>query len=297
MSLSNQTLKIYNRELKRLDDLNINYKNVTNWNTFMDDFIDKYKNNKIPYENFRLSLFAIRNDLKDKSGGLTDFLKKDMIKELKKEYLGAGINLREKKDNDTTTTTWNIIVDRTRPFIEDTDNNAYDRLLVALYTFIPPRRSDYWNLQWGNPEEDMNTLSEDGILNLEDYKTKKTYESYNVNLFNDGVFHGFKEAALFKQIIDAIPTEDKNGYVFKNRNGGNYSMVSFATKIKTLFTSVTGIMISILDLRRSFDQWARQMLSTPNISVEKRKELYKQIEMATAHSKSMSEYYADKVEI
>lgn len=295
-TLSTQTRKIYDRELTRLESLHISLTGIKSIPAFFKKLMKTYKAHSIPYENFRLCLFAIRDHFnsigKKLSKKMLEYLKKENIALLKTSYIGAGI---EEAPVDTTSVTWNVIVQRTRPFVEDTENNVYDRLLVALYTFIPPRRSDYWSLVWGTPTDKTNTLSDEGVLNLTDYKTAKKYGEYRVDLESSGTFHGDPEAALFKSIIDLIPLEEKTGPVFKTRTGGSYTMVTFASKVRQLFTSVCHLTVSIMDLRRAFDQWMRARLSSPTLSMDLRGDLNKAIEMATAHSRAMSDYYADRV--
>jgi len=301
--LSVQTKKIYDREIARIESMNISLTKIKSIPNFFKVLLKKYKASNIPYENFRLAIFAIRNHFisngRKLSKAMISYLKKDNIDALRAQYIeGAGATPEQAEPSDVTNVIWNVIVQRTRPYIEDTSNDPYDRLLLALYTFIPPRRSDYWNLDWATSNnESKNTLSENGTLTLADYKTKRTYGPYVVELYQEGTFHGDPEAALFRQIIDVIPLEQKTGRVFKTRSGSGYSMVSFASKVKSLFSSVCQLNVSIIDLRRSFDQWCRAKLSAPNLSMEMRGNLYKAIEMATAHSRAMSDYYADRVEV
>lgn len=299
-SLSVQTKKIYDREIARLESLGISLTKMRSIPMFFKTLLKKYKSAGIPYENFRLTIFAIRNHFvangRKLSKSMVAYLKKENIDMLRTQYMEGGA-AEQAEPADITSVTWNVIVQRTRPYIEDTANDPYDRLLLALYTFIPPRRSDYWNLEWATSSNDSKNTLSDGTLRLVDYKTKRKYGPYVVELFQEGTFHGDPEAALFRQIIDVIPPEQRTGIVFKTRSGTGYTMVSFASKVKQLFSSVCRVNVSIIDLRRSFDQWMRAKLSAPNLSMELRGNLYKAIEMATAHSRAMSDYYADRVEV
>lgn len=74
-------------------------------------------------------------------------------------------------------------------------------------------------------------------------------------------------------------------------------MVSFATKVKQLMSRIIGHNVSIVDLRRAFDNYIRQRLSSPSVPMALREEYRKLLSAATAHSRAMSDYYADKVDV
>jgi hypothetical protein len=293
--LSASTLRIYGRELARCAEFGIKLEKVKSIPALYKKIISTYKRHSIPFENLRLCLFAIRNHLKGRrSSAWAAMLSKESIGSLRDSYTGGAI--KEEKDNDATHITWDTIVARTRPFLENRDNNPIERLLVALYTLIPPRRSDYHTLEWSDECSSGNQLTERGEMCLHEYKTARTYGPYRVDFSQDGTFHGPAESQLFMNIINDINPEDRHGRIFKGRSG-SYSMTSFAGLVDRVFSRIVGQKVSILDLRRSFDNWVRLKLASPRLSQELRGNLYKAVEMATAHSRSMSDFYADKVSV
>ena len=189
------------------------------------------------------------------------------------------------KDNDETRLSWPMIVTATRPIIENEQIDPVDRFVLAINTFLPPRRSDIWNL---NREGSRNRLDlESGDLSIQDYKTCRKYGPFEVCLFRPGIFWGEAEADRFREIcskIERVP--------FKCS-----SMQSYAGKVAAIFSRYIGSRCSILDLRRAFDAHVRQYLSNPRIAREQRERIKDVLALYTAHSSTMSEFYADKVDL
>ena len=233
-----------------------------------------YIKNSVSLSNFKLCIFAIKKHVSWARCPISS----EFLQRLSAMFPAAG-----SKDNDMTNLSWSQIVHKCRPFIEDDSNDVIDRFLLAIYTMIPPRRSDIWNL---NQPNSPNTL-QNGKLVIKSYKTARKYGPFECNLFEPGIFHGSAEAALFRKILsDDI-----------NIDFGCSSMQAFAGRVARLFSRVVGQRCSILDLRRAFDAHVRQWLSDPSIPAEKRRQIKDVLAYYTAHSGTMSEYYADKVDL
>ncbi len=299
--LAESTRKIYQRELSRIADYGIQLKPTIK---VLKKVVEMYQQNGVPFSNLRLALFAMKNQFKSGKipAAVEAFFTKKAIDKMKTGYgtqtaaAAAAATTEEPAQDDShvTRVSWEDIVTAVRPFIEDESKPAADRLLMALYTLIPPRRTDYYLLSW-DPEA-ANHLTSEGQLSLTEYKTKRTYGEFTMDLFTPSIFHGEEEVALFRNIIGAMSPHE--GKVFTTRGGSSYSMLSFATKIKRLFSRLMGQSVSLIDARRAFDQHIREdVLNNPRIPLQARQQLRDMVERATSHSKEMTEYYADKVDM
>lgn len=291
--VSDSTNKIYAREIDRMiNKLGIDF-NKYKSQGFQDDIIAKYKANSVPFQNLNQGLYAV-NHYFGKIDMLPPFvLSKDFIDKLRESYTNA-VPVREARQS---TISWETIQSKTRPFINDSNNNAYDRLILALYTLIPARRSEYYSLIWGPETKSENRLSIDGDLNIDDYKTVKTYGLYSINLFEHSTFLSKRDAILFKDIISNMPNKQDNTFIFQTA-GKPYGIISFATRARNLFSKLIGQKVGLLDIRRAYEEFIRRtVLNNNKISTKKRLEYRAILELATGHSNATQNQYADKVEL
>lgn len=296
MSLSESTKRTYGRELARLDSFGIKY-DVAPTLAFLRKVCKTYKAHKVPFENLRLCLFALRNHhitgSKKRSKSHETFYSKDNMSKIQEQY---GYKSNREPVHNTTTVSWADIIAKVRPFIENEDNAPADRLIAALYCLLPPRRTDYHSMKWGHGEQGNTLDPTNGRMVLRDYKTRKAYGPYEFDLFEPSPFHGSEEVALFRDIIGKMSHEA--GPVFVSRYGGGFGMVSFASKVRALLSKICRDNITLIDVRRAFDQHIRdEVLNNARISPNERQRLRALIEKATSHSKEMTQYYADKVDL
>lgn len=296
MSLAESTLRTYRRELDRLESFGIKLGGAASL-PLLRNICKTYKTHKVPFENLRLCLFALRNHYVSNKTKRTAkheaFYSKENLEKIRAAY---GQKQKEPRHN-TTTIAWNDIVRKMRPFIEDESRPAADRLIAALYCLLPPRRTDYYSMKWGD-QKDGNTLDpETGRMVLRDYKTRRAYGDYEFDLYEPSQFHGADEVALFRSIIGQMHPED-GAPVFMTRQGGPYSMVSFGSKVRSLLTNICRDNVTLIDIRRAFDQHIRdQILNNPRVPPNERAAFRSLIEKATSHSREMTQYYADKVDL
>lgn len=290
-TLSSVTKKIYAREITRMiDELKIDFNNQKN---LRDTIIEKYRANGVPFQNLQQGLYAVNHYFEKLSMDKPFELKKDYITKLQKEYQKV-VPVREAKP---TTIPWETIKTKSRAFLKADNNNIMDKLIIALYVLIPARRSEYCSLKWGDKQDGENRLSENGDLNIDNYKTQKTYGMYSINLFEPSKLLPKRDADIFKSIIDSIDNKPINALVFQASNKP-YSIVSFATRARNLFSKILGEKVGLLDVRRAFEEYARRTIfNNAKLSLKKRNEYKRIYELATGHSNATQNNYADKLEL
>jgi len=148
---------------------------------------------------------------------------------------------------------WETIDKEATKFINDKSNKTINRLIVGLYTVLPPRRADYWNLVFKSsgdekPEKNKNFLvktSKGLVLNIGDYKTKKTFGTIVIKLYKT-----YKPLSdLFEEFIKEEGLKDGERVFQSARiNSAN----SFTKKVNSLFKKLTEKEIGINMLRHIF---------------------------------------------
>jgi len=296
-NLSQQTQRIYNRELTRLQQLGIQYEKRPSITPLLKRVVKLYKSNGVPFENMRLCLFAIRNFYltgpKTRKPHDMNFFLKDNLQQVKDDYIRD--NIRQPREKDVTDISWSDIVEKTRPIIEDDTKPYQDRLILALYTLIPPRRSDYGSMIYTNQDAEGNTLNPStGLMTIRDYKTVRKYGPYTINLFETGPLIDDNSRRLFRDVIG----EANDGPVFKTKSGTPLTQSSFTKMVANIFSKYLQDRVTLIDIRRAFDQHIRDtILNNAHIPIQERHRIRQLIEMATSHSREMTGYYADKVDL
>jgi hypothetical protein len=182
---------------------------------------------------------------------------------------------------------WNVITDKANNFINaGTDNKIEDRLLVGLYTLIPPRRSEYQSLRYStkpiNQRDKGNWIykSDKGlVLHLGNYKTAKTYGIVEEKLYKLSP----RLEKLFEEFIEKYEVKDGE-YLFKKVGINNDN--SFVARINRLFGRILHSgdeTVGINMLRHSF---VNDFLSKPR-NVEEREK----IGFMLGHSPTMMLFY------
>jgi hypothetical protein len=122
-----------------------------------------------------------------------------------------------------------------------------EKLLLSLYTYIPPLRSDYNKVfiyhtpQEKYQEENYILLSENPVLVLNEFKTKKNKQKY--------------EKALPKELVDEIHASLKANprqWIFIDRSGQPYNSGSFTKWVNRTFKSLFDKPLTISLVRHSF---------------------------------------------
>ena len=124
-----------------------------------------------------------------------------------------------------------------------------DKLLLAMYTLIPPVRSDYNALRIVRNEDEYMEFRDDNLLYMSDdicfielvkYKTDKVY--------------GRMRGILPDNLVDIIRdnTLDTAVYLFSTPKGGPYSKRTFAQLIRNTLLKQFGDKLSINDLRHIY---------------------------------------------
>lgn len=148
---------------------------------------------------------------------------------------------------------WDDIDAAADKFISDKSEKTINRLIVGLYTILPPRRADYWNLVFKTsgdekPQKNINLLvktSKGLVLNIGDYKTKKTFGTIVIKLYKT-----YKQLEdLFNEFIKEEGLKDGDRVFESARiNSAN----SFTKKVNSLFKKLTGKELGINMLRHSY---------------------------------------------
>jgi len=101
-----------------------------------------------------IMLSAIQYALKSKSGKMDkeDIFKMEKISK-KITELNDVVNKHDKKGRYTKEELdkylkWSEIEEKGQEYIKDKSNKTLNRLIIGLYIILPPRRSDYWNLEY-----------------------------------------------------------------------------------------------------------------------------------------------------
>lgn len=122
-----------------------------------------------------------------------------------------------------------------------------EKLLLSLYTYIPPLRSDYnkvyiyHSIQDKYEEDNYILLTEKPVLVLNEFKTKKNKQKY--------------EKELPKELVDEIKASLKTqprDWIFIDRSGEPYNSGSFTKWANRTFKSLFDKPLTISLIRHSF---------------------------------------------
>lgn len=113
-----------------------------------------------------------------------------------------------------------------------------DRILIGLYTCIPPRRLEHGTLQFVRSEHEVPTeancviLSNPPVLVFRDYKTSDALGEMRISLSNSELLP--RAGTLGQLLLDSYLAKQRT-YVFKTRQGP----APFSLRVKTVFAKWT----------------------------------------------------------
>jgi hypothetical protein len=181
---------------------------------------------------------------------------------------------------------WSGIFDLNKQFTGD-DFGNFDHAIIAMYTLIPPRRGEYYELRYLTYEpklEDVSTLNviykkDDKLfMVLNNYKTDKKYGTYKTELPAD------LTKVLLKYIVDH-KLKTKRILFPKIGSKDRYNDTSFCSLISKIFTHYYGNPLTINDIRHIFI--TTNVTRNPNITTEQKEA----ISYAMAHDICTQELY------
>jgi hypothetical protein len=143
--------------------------------------------------------------------------------------------------------TFNDIVDKRN----ELPTGSIERLLIAMYTLIPPCRADYFAMEVVRGEEEPTTRN---YLRIRSDDEKGGM---------DTVLRDFKTAKIFKEIRNELPEElvreveaslEKNPrkYLFMNANGKPHTRNSFTLWTRRVLSRVFGTDFTLVFFRHAF---------------------------------------------
>jgi hypothetical protein len=272
MGLSDNTKKTYKILFERFKDRS----NVENVDSLSPERIIKLVKSIYPdsEKSSLLMLSAIQHFFKSEKMNKDTIFKMEKISR-KISDLNNSISKIEKKgryskDELKKYVKWDDIEGEGLKYINDKSNKTLNRLIVGLYVIIPPRRADYWNLEYKKGSEEKlekgkNYLVDTPkglIITLGDYKTVKTHGIITIKLYKS-----YKKLEdLFLEFIkeEGLNYGDKVFSKFR-LNSSN----TFSKKVNSLFSKITNRDVGINILRHSF---INDFLSVPR-SLEERENI------------------------
>jgi integrase len=125
---------------------------------------------------------------------------------------------------------------------------SIERLLIAMYTMIPPVRADYFAME---------------VVRGEAEPTLRNYLRIREDGTMESVLRDFKTAKMYKEIRNEFPPElvlevhaslEKNprGYLFTNSNGKPHTRNSFTTWARRILSRVFGTDFTLVFFRHAF---------------------------------------------
>ncbi|HEY9706420.1 MAG TPA: hypothetical protein V6C58_28560, partial [Allocoleopsis sp.] len=124
-----------------------------------------------------------------------------------------------------------------------------ERMLLAIYTYIPPVRSDYGRLRIyydrvpRNPESNYLLLSpEDAKIHIGDHKTVST---------NGNILQSIPHE-LFMEITEHLQFHPEKKYLFEGRNGKPFQKNSFVKHTGRKFLEVFKKPVTVNTIRHAF---------------------------------------------
>lgn len=154
------------------------------------------------------------------------------------------------------------------------------RLLLAIYTMIPPVRSDYGRLKIyydrvpRNPETNYIVLNaEEAKIHIADHKTSNT----------NGVILQTVPHDLFMEITEHLQFHPEKKYLFEGRNGEPFNKNSFVKHTGRRFMEIFGIPVTVNTLRHAFINH----LDFNRLSIQEKENIALQM----GHSLSMQDKY------
>lgn len=285
----NQSIKKFKEKNKLKDDEDILNLEASKILLLVDDIYPNNEKSRV------VMLSAIQNLLKNLSE--KEKYKKENIKKM--EALSSQItkynNISQKKEKKgiynkeelKKYVRWSEILDKTKKYLSS-DASPENKLIVGLYTLIPPRRSEYYNLIYTsknptNSQKNFLYKSDKGlILHIGDYKTRRAYGIVQIKIYKVSP----ELEKLFKNFIEAYDV--KEGDLLFSKVGINKDN-SFIARVNNLFGSILhndDETIGINLLRHSF---INDFLKSPRTVEEREK-----IGYMLGHSPLMMLYYDKK---
>ena len=207
--------------------------------------------NKHIYYMSILSIFRHRNDL------LTDF-PSDTIKQLQKQwsdifYQNEQPIIQRRLENRPTDNQLkkggvNLDFNHIVSVRNDLPEGSIERLLICMYTMIPPVRADYFATQ---------------IVYGEDVPTEKNYIRFLSDFDAQCILTDFKTAKSYNQITNDLPPQliyeiqaslekQPRNYLFLNANGVPHTRNSFVLWSRRALTRIFSVDFTLVFFRHAF---------------------------------------------
>jgi hypothetical protein len=285
----NQSIKKFKEKNKLKDDEDILNMDASKIILLIDNIYAENEKSRV------VMLSAIQNLFKNLNE--KERYKKENIKKM--ETLSGQItkynNISQKKDKKgiynkeelKKYVKWSEILEKSKKYLSS-DASPENKLIVGLYTLIPPRRSEYYNLVYtsknpNNSQKNFLYKSDKGlILHIGDYKTRRAYGIVQIKIYKVSP----ELEKLFKNYIETYNI--KEGDLIFSKVGINKDN-SFIARINSLFGDILHNdkeTIGINLLRHSF---INDFLKSPR-SVEEREK----VGYMLGHSPMMMLYYDKK---
>ncbi len=183
MDIKKSTKEVYERQLDKID-----------FDVFKTDVETLIKKVEEKYPDSLKSQVVLFSSILWKLKNENEKLYKSKIEKISKEIITKN-EIQRKKDGEGKYTqreldkyeNWNVIYTKGNAFVNDDKNNVYERLIVALYIYLPPRRGEYATMTY-SPEMPTDTSKNyvvgknDFKILLGDYKTSRTYGTISIDL-------------------------------------------------------------------------------------------------------------------
>lgn len=160
-------------------------------------------------------------------------------------------------------------------------SGSIERLLLSIYTYIPPARADYFATEIIKSHESPSSsnyiiLKEDNAeLVINDFKTKKLYDPIHLDI----------PTLLYNQIIHSLSINPRK-YLFVNSEGAMFSRATFSNWASTILTKILGVKFTLTFFRHIYSSSTDFNDSVENI---------KKISDAMGHSLAMHKLYQWKI--
>jgi hypothetical protein len=253
--LSQGTIKLYERSLKKLTDLNIDYKNADNMQNCIDDISNiKFNDKKIGTSCQKVYLSAIlwyykSNNVENDNTGIISKYIKDIIKKNTEKYDKNELNEKEIG----VFVEWDKIEDVCEKLRENREKSASQfkkYITIALYVYFPPRRlEDYSEMIVLNSQKDIIDDNNNYYLMnpptfiFNKYKTKEKYGTQKFSVPNK---------------LNIMLSEYVEKYKLMNKKLLGNNKKDLSDKIKRIFFASIQKNISVNTMRHSYISYQQE---------------------------------------